>query len=81
MIRLRCVESGHEPEMRAQLEETRAKVGHLDGVDLILAYKPELFGSAFRTATQTIMRGESDWTPGERELIATFVSAQNQCPF
>ena len=81
MIRLPCVEQGHEPAMRAKLEATREQVGHLDGVDLILAYRPEIFGATFRTATQTIMRGESEWTPGERELIATFVSAQNQCPF
>jgi len=27
------------------------------------------------------MRGESEWSVGERELFAAFVSCQNQCPF
>jgi len=27
------------------------------------------------------MRGPSDWSAGERELFAAFVSSLNQCPF
>jgi hypothetical protein len=46
-----------------------------------MRYRPELFGRPFSSALQSIMRGPSDWSPGERELFAAFVSAQNQCPF
>jgi hypothetical protein len=46
-----------------------------------LHYRPDLFGRAFSDATDLALRGPSDWTPGERELFAAFVSAQNQCPF
>lgn len=46
-----------------------------------LHYRPELFGRAFSDATDLALRGPSEWTPGERELFAAFVSAQNQCPF
>ena len=46
-----------------------------------LHYRPELFGRAFSAATDLALRGPSDWTPGERELFAAFVSALNQCPF
>ena len=46
-----------------------------------MCYKPELFGRPFSSALQQIMRGPSEWTPGERELFAAFTSAQNQCPF
>jgi len=28
-----------------------------------------------------VMRGESEWSPGERELFAGFTSLLNQCPF
>jgi hypothetical protein len=54
-----------------------------DALDVVnvLAHRPELFGGYFRAALQDAMRGESDWSPGERELFAAFVSAQNQCLF
>ena len=30
---------------------------------------------------RTVMRGPSDWSVGERELFAAFVSRLNQCHF
>jgi hypothetical protein len=50
-------------------------------VSRTLRYRSELFGRPFSAALQDVMRGPSDWTVGERELFAAFVSAQNQCPF
>jgi len=46
-----------------------------------MRYRSELFGMPFSAAMQRVMRGPSDWSVGERELFAAFVSAQNQCPF
>jgi len=46
-----------------------------------LRYRAELFGEPFSAVLQRVMRGRSDWSAGERELFAAFVSAQNQCPF
>jgi hypothetical protein len=46
-----------------------------------LHYRPDVFGRPFSEATDLALRGPSDWTPGERELFAAFVSALNQCPF
>lgn len=46
-----------------------------------LAYRPELFGAAFSDAIDALLRGPSDWSIGERELFAAFVSRQNKCPF
>jgi hypothetical protein len=51
------------------------------GVLKTLHYRPELFGRAYSDALNAAMRGPSDWTPGERELLAAFVSCLNQCPF
>ena len=51
------------------------------GVLKTLYYRPELFGRPFSDATDRAMRGPSDWSPGERELMAAFVSHLNQCPF
>jgi hypothetical protein len=46
-----------------------------------MRYRSDLFGRPFSTAMQQIMRGPSDWSAGERELFAAFVSCQNQCVF
>jgi hypothetical protein len=46
-----------------------------------MRYRPELFGRPFSAAMQQVMRGPSEWSVGERELFAAFVSCQNQCPF
>ena len=46
-----------------------------------MSYRPELFGRPFSAALQRVMRGPSDWSVGERELFAAFVSRQNQCVF
>ena len=46
-----------------------------------MRYRSELFGRPFSAALQQVMRGPSEWSPGERELFAAFVSRQNQCVF
>jgi hypothetical protein len=51
------------------------------GVLRTLHYRPEVFGRPYSDALDAAMRGPSDWTPGERELFAGFVSSLNQCPF
>jgi hypothetical protein len=66
-VRLACVE--------------RVEVERPLGVLKTLHYRPELFGEPFSDALHLAMRGESEWTAGERELFAAFVSALNQCPF
>jgi hypothetical protein len=46
-----------------------------------LHYRPELFGRPFSDTLEPAMHGPSDWSVGERELFAAFVSSLNQCPF
>jgi hypothetical protein len=46
-----------------------------------LLYRPELFGEPFSEALDVVMRGPSEWSPGERELFAGFTSGLRQCPF
>jgi hypothetical protein len=81
-MRLRATESGHAPAQAAALAAMRAETGR-EPVDVVktLYYQPERFGRPFSDALDLAMRGESDWTPGERELFAAFVSSLNQCPF
>jgi len=47
----------------------------------VLSYRTELFGIPFSECLQDVMRGPSEWSVGERELFAAFVSRKNQCPF
>jgi hypothetical protein len=51
------------------------------GVLRTLHYRPEVFGRPYSDALNAAMRGPSEWSRGERELFAGFVSSLNQCPF
>jgi hypothetical protein len=73
-MRLAVVDSG-AGELRRRLGREPS------GVLLTLHYRPELFGRPFSDALDLAMRGPSDWSAGERELFAAFVSSLNQCPF
>ncbi len=66
-MRLACVDA----------VETERPIGVLKTIN----YRPEIFGRPFSAALDVAMRGPSDWTPGERELFAAFVSSLNQCLF
>ena len=81
-MRLGCVESGHEPAEAAVLELIREQRG-TEPPDVLktLHYRPEIFGRPFSETLDLALRGPSDWTEGERELFAAFVSSLNQCLF
>jgi hypothetical protein len=81
-LRLEVVDSGHAPAEAAVLEQIRvARGAEPVGVLKTLYYRPELFGRPYSDALDLAMRGPSDWSAGERELFAAFVSSLNQCPF
>ena len=40
-----------------------------------------MFGRPHSAHTQAVMRGPSEWSIGERELFAAFVSRLNKCEF
>jgi hypothetical protein len=81
-VRLDVVDHGHAPPEATLLEEIRARTGAEPlGVVKTLLYRPELFGTPFSTELDRVMRGPSEWSPGERELFAAFTSLLNQCPF
>jgi hypothetical protein len=81
-VRLAVVDHGHRPDEAALLDVIRERSGSEPlGVVKTLLYRPELFGTPFSDALDVAMRGESEWTPGERELFAGFTSLLNQCLF
>jgi len=46
-----------------------------------LTYRPEFFGGLMSPVFQEVMRGDSEWSIGDRELMATYVSKANECEF
>ena len=81
-MRLSCLEQGHDPAEAHALELIRTQRG-AEPPDVLktLHYRPELFGRPFSDTLDLAMNGPSDWSVGERELFAAFVSSLNQCPF
>ena len=67
--------------MRLKKLEEILKGSPAPDVSRVLAYRPEMFGTPFSMCLEDVMRGPSDWSVGERELFAAFVSRKNQCPF
>lgn len=47
----------------------------------ILTYRSELFGNPFSICLQRLLRGESDWSIGERELFAAFTASCLRCVY
>jgi hypothetical protein len=81
-VRLECVDIGHAADEAAFLDVIRENSGREPlGVVKTLLYRPELFGRPFSEELDTVMRGPSDWSAGERELFAAFTSLLNQCLF
>lgn len=80
-MRLQAVHSGHALADRALLLMVRFVMGHAPGVVRTLKYRKEYFGTPFSVLTQQVMRGPSEWSVGERETFAAFVSRLNQCVF
>jgi hypothetical protein len=81
-MRLGVVDVGHAPPEAAMLASIRERTGAEPlGVIKTLLYRPELFGEPFSEGLDVVMRGPSEWSPGERELFASFTSLLRQCPF
>ena len=80
-MRLSKLAIGHSADMKAKLDEARRARGLVPDVVLTLAYRPDLFGGPFRAISLDVLRGPSEWSVGQRELFAGFVSARNRCRF
>lgn len=80
-MRLARVHRGHALPDKVRLVAMRIMAGHAPGVVRTLLYRKSFFGGKFSELTQQVMRGPSEWSVGERELFAAFVSRLNQCVF
>ena len=81
-MRLRTVARGDRLSARLLYAVVRAASGfRAPDVVRTLQYRREFFGAAHSEHTHAVMRGPSEWSVGERELFAAFVSSLNQCLF
>lgn len=81
-MRLPTVERGARLRDRFLYGLVRRLTGHrMPDVVRTMRFRPERFGRPMMAAVQHTMRGPSEWSVGERELFAAFVSKTNQCEF
>lgn len=79
-MRLAILDRGHRLHTKAIMALIRVFSGHpvVDAVKLAF-YRPDFYGGG--PLTHEAMRGKSDWSVGDRELMAAYVSKANECPF
>ncbi|BBZ02703.1 hypothetical protein MCHIJ_21400 [Mycolicibacterium chitae] len=79
-MRLEILERGHRLRSRAVFALIRlmSRQPVVDAVKLAF-YRPEFYGAG--PLTHEAMRGPSEWSVGDRELMAAFVSKVNESPF
>ena len=81
-IRLATVAHGHSFAEKVLLVVMRV-LGGRPPPDVIrtLLYRRDFWGDRFNDLIQPVMRGESPWIVGERELFAAFIAHLNRCRF
>jgi hypothetical protein len=81
-MRLAALDSGHTLGQKAMFVMMRimTRVPVPDVVKTLM-YRPDFFGAPMGEVFQAAMRGPSDWTVAEREMMASYVSKANECEF
>ena len=81
-MRLARVDHGHKLKDRLMIGMIRI-VSRQRVPDVIktLVYRRDFFGDRFSALVQRTLRGDSEWTIGERELFASFTAKLEACHF
>jgi uncharacterized peroxidase-related enzyme len=81
-MRLRNIQSGHGIKHRLMIRLAPMVFGvKAPDVMKILWYRPKFLGKPLNVLTEQILRGESEWTIGERELFGAWISGKNRCRY
>lgn len=81
-MRLDVLDNGHTTRNRLALRVMGAVAGaEPDAVVKTALYRPRFFGRPWVRLIRSVMRGRSQWTPGERELFGAFISRLNSCRY
>jgi uncharacterized peroxidase-related enzyme len=81
-MRLDILNRGYRPGTKVLFALIRLFSGHPvpDAAKLVL-YRPDFYGTHAKKFTHEAMRGPSDWSVGDRELMAAYVSQVNDSAF
>jgi uncharacterized peroxidase-related enzyme len=81
-MRLAVLNNGHSRRNRVALRIMGTVAGaEPDDVVKTSLYRPAFFGRPWMHLIRSLMRGQSEWTPGERELFGAFISRLNTCRY
>ena len=81
-MRLRILEKGFRPLQKVILCMVRAMSGgKVPGPILVLSYRRELCGKYLAPCYQEGMRQATEWSLGEVEIFAAFISKLNECKY
>jgi hypothetical protein len=80
-VRLETLKQAKTLKQRLAFALMRRLIGQVPGPILTFSHRPHLFGQAFSEISQEVLRGPSDFSVGEREIFAAFVSKLNECRY
>jgi hypothetical protein len=81
-MRLEVLDTGHKLRHKLLFKLIRAMSSHpVPDVVKLLVYRGEFFGTPMNAVFEATMRGPSEWSIGDREMMASFVSKTNECEF
>lgn len=80
-MRLKIVDSGSGLLQRLQYAVIRRWVGHVPGSVSATSYRRNFFGKHFARCVQEALRTDGEWSVGELEIFAAFISRLNRCRY
>lgn len=80
-MRLEILNSGHRPIQKLLLRVAALVGGQIPGPIAVMSYRREIFGQGLAKCFQEAMRQQTEWTDGETEVFAAFVSKLNSCSY
>jgi uncharacterized peroxidase-related enzyme len=80
-MRLSVLRNGYSFLQKAQIKVISAIAGQVPGPIYVLSHRRQFFGKHYVAWLQRTMRKMNNWTVGEVELMATYISKSNECQF
>jgi len=80
-MRLNVLDHGHRWSQKLIMEIVRRLNGHVSDPMKVFSYRRNWFGALFCDCLEEGMRETREWTKGEAELFAAFVSKLNRCEY